>query len=105
MPTECSFHKTLEFFSGEEALKVDKRTDRIALKTLFDKMAYSYFSFRQDTLLYEEQAQNFRNLCDKIANQVVMHDEFKKLLRGVPKLKDALAAIIICGIKRVWEKV
>jgi len=75
------------------------------LKKLFDSKGYSYASFRQATLLYEEMASMFDTLCDKVASQVDMYPEMIALLNSVAKEPHVRAVIVTCGLRPVWKKV
>ncbi|KAF1937630.1 hypothetical protein EJ02DRAFT_505892 [Clathrospora elynae] len=75
------------------------------LRLIFETQGYSYSSFRQATLLYEEVADEFDARCDKVATEVEMHPEMVELLKRVEKEPHVGAIIVTCGIRRVWEKV
>ncbi|KAI4203059.1 MAG: hypothetical protein LQ350_002107 [Teloschistes chrysophthalmus] len=79
-----------------------------ALKGLFGTSPkYSYTTFRQATLLYEEAAtdQEFGALCDTIAAKVIMYPEMLSFLQRVAKEKHIGVVIFTCGLRRVWEEV
>ncbi|KAF2683119.1 hypothetical protein K458DRAFT_390388 [Lentithecium fluviatile CBS 122367] len=73
------------------------------LKTLFKHNGYSYFSFRQATLLYEEEADEFDALCEKVAQKVQLYPEMADLLHQAYTESHAGVAIATCGLRRVWE--
>ncbi|OBT85363.1 hypothetical protein VE02_05057 [Pseudogymnoascus sp. 03VT05] len=78
------------------------------LKELFGGPGgYSYHSFRQATLLYEEAANDeaFDGICDEVALGVTMYPEFVSLLHQAAELDHVGAVVVTCGLGRVWEKV
>ena len=78
------------------------------LKELFGSdLAYSYTTFRQATLLYEETAddQEFDELCQDVASAVTLYPEFVSLLKVVGKQEHVGAVIVSCGLRLVWEKI
>ncbi|ELR05913.1 hypothetical protein VC83_02485 [Pseudogymnoascus destructans] len=78
------------------------------LKELFGgSSGYSYHSFRQATLLYEEAANDgaFDGICDEVALGVTMYPEFVSLLHQAAELDHVGAVVITCGLGHVWEKV
>ncbi|KAL9584468.1 MAG: hypothetical protein Q9212_002107 [Teloschistes hypoglaucus] len=79
-----------------------------ALKNLFGAHPqYSYATFRQATLLYEEATtdQEFGALCDTIAAKVIMYPEMLSILQRAAKEKHLGVVILTCGLRRVWEEV
>ncbi|OBT42773.1 hypothetical protein VE00_06576 [Pseudogymnoascus sp. WSF 3629] len=81
---------------------------RNPLKELFGgPSGYSYHSFRQATLLYEEAANDeaFDVICDEVALGVTMYPEFISLLHQTAELDHVGAMVVTCGLGRVWEKV
>jgi uracil phosphoribosyltransferase/phosphoserine phosphatase/adenylate kinase len=75
------------------------------LKALFGTQGYSYASFRQATLLYEEEADQFDDICDRVASTIEMYPEMIDLLRRVAKEPHVAAVVVTCGLRLVWEKV
>ena len=77
------------------------------LKKLFNsQLGYSYLTFCQATLPYEEmEDQDFDALCQKVAATADMHPESVSLLRQVEKITYVGAVIVSCGLLRVWELV
>ncbi|OBT63896.1 hypothetical protein VE03_06571 [Pseudogymnoascus sp. 23342-1-I1] len=78
------------------------------LKELFGSSdGYSYHSFRQATLLYEESVGDgaFDAICDEVASEVTMHPEFVSLLHQVAEIDHVGAVVVTSGLRRVWEKV
>ncbi|KAF2832348.1 hypothetical protein CC86DRAFT_340779 [Ophiobolus disseminans] len=75
------------------------------LKELFTGQGYSYASFRQATLLYEEKASIFDVVCDDVADEVEMYPEMIALLDRVAKETHTRAVVVTCGLRRVWESV
>lgn len=75
------------------------------LKELFKKMGYSYASFRQAALYYEEVADVFDTVCNEVAASVEMYPEMQQLLAcaaGEPHIR---AIVVTCGRAEIWEKV
>ncbi|KAF2871512.1 uracil phosphoribosyltransferase-domain-containing protein [Massariosphaeria phaeospora] len=94
--------------TGELFWKAAKpRSDRNSdpLKTLFKAKGYSYSSFRQATLLYEEVADEFDAICDEVAVKVTMYPEFLSLLKRAESHEHIGAVVVTCGVRHVWEKV
>jgi adenylate kinase len=50
------------------------------LKAIFSLHGYTYFSFRQATLLYEEYAADFETICSTIASMVTIYPQILTLL-------------------------
>lgn len=78
------------------------------LKKLFSSpLGYSYRSFRQAMLLYEEVAndQDFDNICQDVSSAITMYPEIMSLLRLVTEQEHIGAVVITCGLRLVWEKV
>ncbi|KAK7179210.1 hypothetical protein DPSP01_011760 [Paraphaeosphaeria sporulosa] len=78
------------------------------LKSLFGgPMGYSYKSFRQAMLLYEDAVDEhtYDAICQQVASDVEVHLEFKRLLRLVAEQEHLGAVVVSCGLHRVWEKV
>ena len=78
------------------------------LKELFGGPGgYSYHSFRQATLLYEEVADDrvFDVACEDVASEVTLYPEFVSLLHQAAELHHIGAVVVTCGLRRVWEKV
>ena len=75
------------------------------LKTLFTDQDYSYCSFRQATLLHEEEADAFDNVCESVAAQVNMYQEMKELLVREAQTPHVGAVVVTCGLRSIWEKV
>ncbi|KAK4544793.1 hypothetical protein LTR36_004042 [Oleoguttula mirabilis] len=79
------------------------------LKSLFSSSnwGHSYAAFRQATLLFEEDAddQVFDGACDRVAQEVHMRPEFKRVLEQAAVLEHVGAVVITSGLRRIWEKV
>ncbi|OBT95958.1 hypothetical protein VE01_06005 [Pseudogymnoascus verrucosus] len=78
------------------------------LKKLFGGPGgYSYHSFRQATLLYEEATNDevFDSVCNEVASEVTMYPELVSLLHQAAELDHVGAVVVTCGLQRVWEKV
>jgi uracil phosphoribosyltransferase/adenylate kinase/phosphoserine phosphatase len=69
------------------------------------KKGYSYASFRQAMLLYEEKADDFDAICGKVAAKVKMHPQMIEMLKRVGTTPHVDALIVTCGLRRVWELV
>ncbi|KAF1848909.1 uncharacterized protein K460DRAFT_279863 [Cucurbitaria berberidis CBS 394.84] len=82
-----------------------KRLPNHPLKRIFDNQGYSYASFRQATLLYEELADEFDAICDKVVDKVEMYPELITLLARVAETPHVGAVVVTCGLRTVWEKV
>ncbi|KAI4166800.1 MAG: hypothetical protein LQ343_007740 [Gyalolechia ehrenbergii] len=90
------------------AVKQQSPDKERTLDDLFgSKLGYSYISFRQATLLYEETAdeQEFEILCHDLASTVTVHPEFISLLQLMAKQQDVGAVIVTSGLRLVWKKV
>ncbi|KAK2755115.1 hypothetical protein FQN54_006644 [Arachnomyces sp. PD_36] len=93
----------------DKFLKAQKSDERESpLKELFGgPLGYSYTTFLQTTLLYEEAADDdeFDALCEEVAGEVHMYPEFISLLHLAGEQKHVGAVVVTCGLRRVWEKV
>ncbi|KAL8664485.1 MAG: hypothetical protein Q9202_003035 [Teloschistes flavicans] len=79
-----------------------------ALKELFGTSPrYSYTTFRQATMLYEQAASDheFGVLCDQIAEKVTIYPEILSFLRRTAKETHVCVVVVTCGLRRVWEEV
>lgn len=91
-------------FWGEHLKMGEDGSNR--LRQYFDHpvWGHSYKAFRQATWLYEEiPGPEFERLCQVIAKKVLLHPELADLLKQVENLTHVRAAVITCGIKRIWE--
>ncbi|KFY99781.1 hypothetical protein V500_01265 [Pseudogymnoascus sp. VKM F-4518 (FW-2643)] len=78
------------------------------LKELFGGPGgYSYHSFRQATLLYEEAVNDgaFDGVCEEVASEVTMYAEFVSLLHQAAEIDHVGSVVVTCGLRRVWENV
>ncbi|KAF1833642.1 uracil phosphoribosyltransferase [Decorospora gaudefroyi] len=75
------------------------------LKELFTKQKYSYASFRQVMLLYEETGEDFDSISDKVAAKAEMYPEMIALLKRVATAPHVGAVIVTCGLRHLWESV
>lgn len=75
------------------------------LHKLFKIQGYTYQSFRQAALLYEEKSAEYNNICHSISDDVKMHVEMLKLLQRAWKFPHVGLIVVTCGLKQVWEKV
>ncbi|KAL5371718.1 hypothetical protein PMIN02_012763 [Paraphaeosphaeria minitans] len=74
------------------------------LKSLFGgPTGYSYQSFRQAMLLYEDAVDEhtFDAICQQVASDVAIHPEFRRLLRLVAEQEHLGAVVVSCGLHRV----
>lgn len=86
----------------------DPEVDALTLKNLFrGKLGYTYTAFRQAALSYEEATNDneFKDLCQRIATDVSMHEEFVSLLRQAANYTHVGAVVVTSGLRRVWEMV
>ncbi|KFY69702.1 hypothetical protein V496_00007 [Pseudogymnoascus sp. VKM F-4515 (FW-2607)] len=78
------------------------------LKELFGgRGGYSYHSFRQATLLYEETVSDgaFDAICEEVASEIIMYPEFVSLLHQAAEIDHVGAVVVTCGLRRVWDEV
>lgn len=77
------------------------------LRALFRAAGYSYISFYQATLLYNDlgDEKTFDALCSTVASQVTVRPEFIKLLQRIAKGPHVGAIVVTCGLRLVWQKV
>jgi phosphoserine phosphatase len=76
-----------------------------SLTSLFTEQGYSYQSFRQAVLLYEDEASRFDALCDRVAAAVTMDPDMKALMARAATEPHIGVVVVTCGLRRVWEKV
>jgi uracil phosphoribosyltransferase/phosphoserine phosphatase/adenylate kinase len=69
------------------------------------KRGYSYESFFQVALLYEEVAEDFDYMCNQVAVAVEMYPEMAALLARVAREPHVGAIIVTSGLRKVWERV
>jgi uracil phosphoribosyltransferase/phosphoserine phosphatase/adenylate kinase len=94
---------TGKIFWQAPGLKMDSTDD--PLKALFTSQGYSYASFRQATLLHEEHADEFDDVCEDVAADVELYPEMKELLVRVAATPHIGAIVVTCGLRSIWEKV
>jgi len=76
------------------------------LKDLFSsKLEYTYTAFRQAMLLYEESADKFDAICQKVASAVRFYPDMLSLLRLVAGKEHVNAVVVTSGLRHVWEMV
>ncbi len=76
------------------------------LKDLFSsKLEYTYIAFRQAMLLYEEAAEKFDAICQKVALAVRLYSDMLSLLRLVAGKEHVGAVVVTSGLRHVWEMV
>ena len=76
------------------------------LKELFSsKLEYTYTAFRQAMLLYEEEAEAFEAICQKVALAVRLYPDMLSLLRLVAGKEHVGAVVVTSGLRHVWEMV
>ncbi|KAL1792619.1 hypothetical protein ACET3X_009126 [Alternaria dauci] len=80
-------------------------TTECPLTQIFKKQGYSHAAFRQATLLYEEKANEFEEICDRVAGKVDMYPDMLRLLNRIRHNPHVDALIVTCGLRRVWERV
>lgn len=62
---------------------------------------YSYESFQQVALLYEEVADGYKFMCGKVATHIMLHPEKVPLLSRVGWESYAGAVIVTCSPRQV----
>lgn len=74
---------------------------------LFNTTSYSYYNFRQAALLYEQHAteEQFEQICEAVASQVVLHAEFADMLDGLVDNRGIGAVVVTAGLRRIWQKI
>ncbi|CZS96536.1 related to 2-3-cyclic-nucleotide 3-phosphodiesterase [Rhynchosporium agropyri] len=96
-----------ETFAANEKLRDPSQEPfKDPLKTIFSgPFGYSFNAFTQADLLYGTvcSVDEFERICMIVAKKVIIHPEFKKLLRRVEEDSLIGAIIVTCGIRRVWE--
>ncbi|CZT50909.1 related to 2-3-cyclic-nucleotide 3-phosphodiesterase [Rhynchosporium secalis] len=96
-----------ETFAANEKLRNPSQEPfKDPLKTIFSgPFGYSFNAFTQVDLLYGTvcSVDEFERICMIVAKKVIIHPEFKKLLRRVEEDSRIGAIIVTCGIRRVWE--
>jgi adenylate kinase/phosphoserine phosphatase len=88
----------------QEATSADQSPE-YPLSQLPKGRGYSYASLRQAMLLYEERADDFNAICDKIATRVDMYREMIELLKRIATSPHVDALVVTCGLRHVWEQV
>nr|XP_018913923.1 PREDICTED: uncharacterized protein LOC109041876 [Bemisia tabaci]XP_018913924.1 PREDICTED: uncharacterized protein LOC109041876 [Bemisia tabaci] len=68
---------------------------------------YSYHSFRQVCLLYEEAAEdiNYEKACRETAKRVNLHPELQELIKRASGQNHVGVIVITAGNRRIWELV
>lgn len=80
---------------------------RDPLKPVFSGMGYSYTSFRQAMLLYEDAVDEkaYGEICEQVASEVRIQPALKSLLNLVAE-QDRLGAVVVsCGLRLIWQKI
>jgi uracil phosphoribosyltransferase/phosphoserine phosphatase len=85
--------------------EVSPASSECPLSAILKTQGYTYGSFRQAMLLYEERADEFEDMCDKVASKVEMYPEMIELLNRVATASHAAALVVTCGLRRVWKQV
>ncbi|PWY93947.1 hypothetical protein BO94DRAFT_612593 [Aspergillus sclerotioniger CBS 115572] len=78
------------------------------LKGVFgSQLGYSYSSFRQAALLYEQDADDveYDGICDQVAAEVNLYPEIANLLHCASAKEHIGIVVVTCGLRLVWEKV
>lgn len=76
-----------------------------AVDLILKPQGYSYESFRQVALLYEEVADSFDYMCSQVAAWITMYPEMAAFLARVALEPHAGAVVVTCGLREVWERV
>jgi uracil phosphoribosyltransferase/adenylate kinase/phosphoserine phosphatase len=67
---------------------------------------YSYTTFRQAGLLYDQvDATDFENACSKAVEKIRIRPEFKQLLSKIADSESVGVVVATCGIKSIWTRV
>ena len=74
---------------------------------LFNTTSYSYYSFRRAALLHEQHAteEQFEQICEAVASQVVLHAEFADMLDGLVDNRGVGAVVVTARLRRIWQKI
>jgi adenylate kinase len=92
-------HDTGAMFRTQLASHADYATD--PLTAMFKLCGYSYASFRQATLLYEETSAEFDTVCNEVADKVELYPGMEALLARVAKEEHVGAVIVTCGLRAI----
>ena len=79
-----------------------------ALDEIFkSKLGYTTAAFYQVMLMFEQtvSAEEWEDVCEKIAAKLKINDEFVDLLQKAAKKENVAVVVATCGIGRVWAKV
>lgn len=82
-----------------------QRMPESPLRRIFKLQNYSYASFHQATLLYEELSDDFDYMCMLVAVRITLYPEMAALLAQVARKPHIGAVVVTCGLRRVWELV
>ncbi|KAH6621797.1 uracil phosphoribosyltransferase-domain-containing protein [Boeremia exigua] len=88
-----------KFMKGRKGMSED------AVERILKQQGYSYESFRQVALLYEEVSDDFGYMCNQVATSIALHPEMAALLARVALEPHTGAVIVTCGLRQVWETV
>lgn len=90
-----------------EELRNLKRVTEDPLKCNFSgPKKYSYTTFRQAGLLYDQvDATDFENACRKAVEKIRIRPEFKQLLSKIADSESVGVVVATCGIKSIWTRV
>lgn len=68
---------------------------------------YSWASFRQATILYDEACDDaqYQDICTKVATEVSLYPQMVSLLQMVAEYADVRAIVVTAGLGLIWEKV
>lgn len=75
------------------------------LKKIFQDGQYSYAQFRQAMLYYEEVADMFDEVCEKVAGKVKLYPGMVELLTRAAKESRAHTLVVTCGRAEIWKQV
>jgi adenylate kinase/phosphoserine phosphatase len=89
-------------YDSREAKTVD-----LSKRLFSSPLGYSFTAFRQAALLNEEMTseQEFDDICEAVAGKVEPHQEFISLLEAAASNPHVGAAVVTCGLHRIWEKI
>lgn len=77
------------------------------LKVLFQTATYSYTSFRQAMLLYEEAADDarFDSTCTELASVLTIQPEIESILRAIVDRDQIRVVVLTCGLGLTFQKI
>lgn len=86
---------------------VDPVTRLFKAADLFNTSPYSWTSFRQATILYDEACDDaqYQDICTKVATDVNLYPQMVSLLQMVVEYTDIKIIVVTAGPGLIWEKV